>query len=73
MLQYDNPSVYRMANLPTGIVDTWNLESRRAVIWLLTPKVYQMLRRAFGLGKVDVGSVGVNASHRAGTAPKADF
>ena len=72
MLQYDNPKAYRMINLPTGIVDTWNLESRRAVIWLLTPKVYQKLRRAFGLGKVDVGSVGVNASDRAGSSPKTE-
>lgn len=73
MLQHDNPKAYRIVNLPTGIVDTWNLESRRAVIWLLTPKLYQKLRRACGLGKVDVGSVGVNASDRARPVPKTDF
>jgi glycosyltransferase involved in cell wall biosynthesis len=51
MLKFDNPSVYRMKNLPTAVVDTWNQESRHAVIWLLTPKVYQRLRRAFGLNE----------------------
>ena len=51
MLKFDNPSVYRMKNLPTAVVDTWNQESRRAVIWLLTPKVYQRLWRAFGLNE----------------------
>lgn len=65
MLRFDNPSVYRLINIPTGIVDTWNVESRRAVIWLLTPRVYQKLRRAFGLKEVDLGTVGVNASDRA--------
>lgn len=72
MLQFDNPAVYRMKNLPTAIVDTWNIESRRAVIWLLTPKVYQKLRRTFGLGGVDLGTVAINAPHRARAVPGTD-
>ncbi len=65
MWKFDNPAVYRMVNIPNGIVDTWNVESRRALIWLLTPKFYQRLRRLFGLKEVDIGSVGIKASHRA--------
>lgn len=65
MWKFDNPKIYRMTNLPSGIVDTWNIESRRAVIWLLTPKLYQRLRRLFGLKEVELGSVQINASDRA--------
>ena len=65
MWKFDNPTVYRMVNLPNGIVDTWNIESRRAVIWLLTPRLYQRLRQLFGLSQVDLGSVGIVASERA--------
>jgi len=55
MWKYDNPKAYRLVNLPNSIVDTWNIETRYAVIWLLTPKVYQRLRRLFGLSVVDFG------------------
>lgn len=57
MWKFDNPKAWRLANIPNGIVDTWNVETRRAVIWLLTPKLYQKLRRLFGKGEVDLGSV----------------
>jgi glycosyltransferase involved in cell wall biosynthesis len=70
MWKFDNPRIYRMVNIPNGIVDTWNIESRRAVIWLLTPGLYQRLRRLFGLKEVDLGSVGVNAPYRAEGAGK---
>lgn len=73
MLKFDNPSIYRMANLPTAIVDTWNVESRRAVIWLLTPKVYQRLRRAFGLGEIALGIGDVSASDRARAVARTDL
>lgn len=64
MLRFDNPSVYRMKNLPAAVVDTWNVESRRAVIWLLTPKVYQRLRRAFGMTEIKFGTVSISESDR---------
>ena len=65
MWRFDNPKAWRLANIPNGIVDTWNVETRRAVIWLLTPKLYQKLRRLFGMSDVDLGSVGVIASSHA--------
>ncbi|MEO0752382.1 MAG: glycosyltransferase family A protein [Pseudomonadota bacterium] len=65
MWKYDNPKAWRLANLSNSIVDTWNVETRRAVIWLLTPKLYQRLRRVFGLSDINLGSVGINASTRA--------
>lgn len=65
MWKYDNPKAYRLANLPNGIVDTWNIETRYAVIWLLTPKVYQRLRRLFGLSVVNLGESGMTPSERA--------
>lgn len=58
MWKYDNPRAWRLANLPNHIVDRWNLETRRAVIWLLTPKLYQKLRRLFGLSEVELGGLG---------------
>ncbi len=53
MLRYDNPRVWKIAHLPNAIVERWNVGSRRAVIWLLTPRVYQRLRRAFGLPELE--------------------
>ncbi len=57
ILRFDNPRVWQMANLPHAIVGRWGMESRRAVIWLLTPKVYHGLRRWFGMKPVDMGRV----------------
>lgn len=54
MYRFDNPRAWRMANLPNAIVDAWNTESRRAVIFLLTPKVYHRLRRMAGLKPLSV-------------------
>lgn len=70
MLRYDNPAAYRLKNLPGAMVDTWNAESRRAVIWLLTPTYYQMLRRAFGLKEMQWGALAISASERAGGMSK---
>lgn len=73
MLRFDNPSVYRMRNLPNAIVDTWNVESRRAVIWLLTPKIYLRLRRLFGMKEINFGTLGTSASDPNRAGPRPDF
>mgnify|MGYP003624394661 FL=1 len=65
MWKFDNPNIWRLANLPNGIVDTWNTDTRRAVIWLLTPKLYQKLRRFFGLSDVGLANVAIRASDNA--------
>jgi glycosyltransferase involved in cell wall biosynthesis len=72
MLRFDNPSVYRMRNLPNAIVDTWNVESRRAVIWLLTPQIYLRLRRFFGLKEIEFGNLGISGSDRERAEPRMD-
>lgn len=54
MYRFDNPKAWRMANLPNAIVDRWNTETRRAVIYILTPKVYHKLRRMAGLKPLSV-------------------
>jgi glycosyltransferase involved in cell wall biosynthesis len=40
-----------------AIVDLWNRETRMAVVWLLTPKVYNRLRERFGMQRQDLFSV----------------
>jgi glycosyltransferase involved in cell wall biosynthesis len=55
MLRFDNPQFWRLANLPHALLERWNVESRRALIWLLTPARYQVLRRRFGMKPVDLG------------------
>lgn len=52
MWRYDNPRAWRMINLPHAVVERWNSETRKAVIWLLTPKVYNGLRRRLGMKQV---------------------
>ncbi|MGD9614505.1 MAG: hypothetical protein AB7H90_22845 [Alphaproteobacteria bacterium] len=52
MLRYDNPRVWKIAHFPNAIIERLNGNGRRAVIWLLTPKLYQRLRRAFGLREI---------------------
>ncbi len=65
MSRYDNPNAYRLVNLPNGFVDMWNSETRHAVIWLLTPKVYQRLRRRFGPSAVKLDEKSVAPLERA--------
>ena len=55
--RFDNPSAWRMANLPHAIVERWNAETRRAVIWLLTPKVYHRLRRRLGMRQIGMDEI----------------
>lgn len=54
MWRFDNPRAWRLANLPHAIVERWNTETRLAVIWLLTPKVYHRLRRALGMKQIGI-------------------
>jgi glycosyltransferase involved in cell wall biosynthesis len=65
MWKFDNPKAWRFANLPNHLVDKWNVETRRAAIWLLTPTLYQRLRRLFGLNEVNLTGVGVKSSTHA--------
>lgn len=53
MLRFDNPKVWQMANLPHAIIGRWGMESRRAVMWLLTPKFYHKLRLWFGMKSIE--------------------
>lgn len=57
MLRFDRPSLWRIQNLPRGIVDQFNVFSRRAVIFILTPRFYTWLRRKLRLSVVDVNNV----------------
>lgn len=54
MLPFDRPDLDRFFSLPRRAIDAFNLASRRAVIFVLTPKVYNALRRKFRLKVVDV-------------------
>ena len=54
MLRFDNPRVWRLANLPHAALERWNVESRRALIWFLTPPRYHALRRRFGMKPVQI-------------------
>jgi len=54
MWRFDNPRAWKIANLPHAFVGRWGMETRRAVIWLLTPKVYHELRRRFGMKPVGI-------------------
>lgn len=57
MLQFDRPRLWRFQNVPTDAVDAFNVRSRRLVIFLLTPKFYNWLRRKLRLSVVDVTNV----------------
>ena len=57
MFRFDHPGLWRVINLPIGIIDRWNVLSRKFVIWVLTPKVYNALRRKFRLSVSDVENV----------------
>lgn len=54
MLRFDNPRIWQMANIPHAILGRWGMESRRALLWLLTPKVYHELRRRLGMKSIEV-------------------
>ncbi|MCB1333250.1 MAG: glycosyltransferase family 2 protein [Roseivivax sp.] len=57
MLRFDRPGLWRMQNIPSDIVDQFNVRTRRAVIFLLTPRFYTWLRRKLRLSVVDVTNV----------------
>lgn len=57
MLRFDNPRAWRLLNLPHAIVEWWNVESRKAVIWLLTPRFYHALRKRLGMKPVSLGEL----------------
>jgi glycosyltransferase involved in cell wall biosynthesis len=57
MFRFDQPRVWRIVNLPDISMDKFNVLSRRFVIFVLTPKYYNMLRRKLRLSVVDVKNV----------------
>lgn len=57
MFRFDQPTAWRIQNIPTDIVDQFNVRSRRLVIFLLTPRFYTWLRRKFRLSVVDLKDV----------------
>lgn len=57
MFRFDEPKLWRVSNLPRDLVDRFNVRSRRLVIFLLTPRFYNWLRRKFRLSVVDVENV----------------
>lgn len=57
MLRFDRPRLFWWSTLPRRIIDEWNIRTRRLVIWILTPKLYNWLRRKFRLSVVDVDNV----------------
>jgi glycosyltransferase involved in cell wall biosynthesis len=54
MWRFDNPRAWKVANLPHAIVDRWGTETRRAVVWLLTPRLYHGLRKRLGMKPVSI-------------------
>jgi glycosyltransferase involved in cell wall biosynthesis len=57
MFRYDHPDIYYWSGMPRRALDAWNLHTRRLVVWILTPKVYNWLRRKFRLSVVDIENV----------------
>lgn len=57
MWRFDNPRLHWWVTAPRRMVDAWNVRTRRLVIVLLTPQVYNWLRRKFRLSVVDVENV----------------
>lgn len=55
MLRFDNPRLWRLANLPHAVLELWNTETRKAFVWILTPPRYHALRRRFGMKPVNLG------------------
>ena len=56
-LRSDNSFAASARNPWNALVDLWNRETRMAVVWLLTPKVYNRLRERFGMQRQDLFSV----------------
>jgi glycosyltransferase involved in cell wall biosynthesis len=54
MFPFDRPELFRIISAPRRLIDAFNIASRRAVIFVLTPKVYNRLRRTLRLNVVDV-------------------
>lgn len=54
MFPFDRPQLYRWIGMPRRLVDAFNITTRRMVIFILTPKVYNSLRRKLRLKVIDV-------------------
>ena len=57
MFRFDNPRLYWWASIPRRVFDRWTVLTCRLVIWILTPKGYNWLRRKFRLSVVDSENV----------------
>lgn len=57
MWRFDNPRLHWWVTGPRRLIDAWNVQTRRLVITVLTPGVYNWLRRKFRLSVVDVENV----------------
>lgn len=54
MFPFDRPQLYRWIGMPRRLIDAFNITTRRIVIFILTPKIYNNLRRKLRLKVVDV-------------------
>ena len=57
MWRFDNPRLHWWVTAPRRLIDAWNVKTRRLVITVLTPGVYNWLRRRVRLSVVDVENV----------------
>lgn len=57
MWRFDNPRLHRWMTAPRRLIDAWNVSTRRLVITVLTPRLYNWMRRKFRLSVVDVENV----------------
>lgn len=57
MWRFDNPRLHSWVTIPSRSIDAWNVQTRRLAITVLTPQVYNWLRRKFRLSVVDVDNV----------------
>lgn len=58
MLRFDHPTFWSWMKLHERARGWWNFNSRRAMIFVLTPRLYNWLRKAFGLSHVDPAAIG---------------
>jgi glycosyltransferase involved in cell wall biosynthesis len=56
--RFDHPKLWRVISVPRRLIDAFNILTRRLVIFILTPKYYNALRRKFRLSVVNVENVG---------------
>ena len=56
-MRSENSFTASASNPWRALVDLWNRETRMAVVWLLTPKVYNRLRERFGMQRQELFSV----------------